>query len=334
VDVRRRAVLILGVWGAMAAPGRAANELDPRLTPRERADLLEPWALEPRPGEVPMPVPPVLPVPPAADVPTDAEIGSPATEQPSPSPSPSDGVGVEIVRCRQLTIGQPARAERLAALLQSGADLETARRAVGGADIVERTREYVLDDLEPDIRAEIASLPEGGWSRVRTTRGRATIFQVVAKSRRDAATLPELGAGLGQEEQARLQATLKPRPAPVRPVQDETRDAEAAAVVTQVQPEYPQGATTSGEVTVLVRIGRADDVINAEVQSSTDPQFNDAALRAARRSTYRAARTDGIPSVSTVTVTFKFVAPAQAGQDPTQPPPGTIPPATPPGTPP
>jgi TonB family protein len=328
--------LILGAWCAMAAPGRAANGLDARLTPRERADLLEPWALEPRPGEVPMPVPPVLPVPapPAADVPTDAEFGTPQT-QPQ-APGASDGVGVEIVRCRQLTIGQPARAERLAALLQSGADLETARRAVGGADIVERTREYALDELEPDIRAEIASLPEGGWSRVRTTRGRATIFQVVAKSRRDAATLPQLGAGLGHEEQARLQATLKPRPAPVQPVQDETRDVDAAAVVQQVQPEYPQGATTSGEVTVLVRIGRADDVIDAEVQNSTDPQFNEAALRAARRSTYRAARNDGIPEVSTVTVTFKFVAPAQApGQDPMQPPPAPPPPGTiPPGTPP
>jgi TonB family protein len=310
--MRRRhvAVLALALAGAGPAYDIAAAD-DRRWTPRERADLLEPWSLEPGAAGPPSPRP-LDPARPGA-APGEPRIDGGVDAGAPGSPSLPTGQGVEVVRCRQITLGQPARADRLAAFLRSGSDLETARRAVGGVEVTERTRDYALADLEPDIRDEIATLPVGGWSRVRTTRGRATLFQLVSRDRRDAASLPALGSGLGAEETARLQRLQRPRP-PVPVVHDETGDTEAAVVVQQVPPEYPSGATTSGQVTVRVRIGRADDVVDVSLENSTDPVFEAAALYAARRSTYRAARRDGIPESSEVVVTFNFVAPQQQPQ--------------------
>ena len=277
---------------------------DPRWTERERSDLLEPWSMEPGTATSAAPTP-SRSQPPASDAPDAGRDAAADAARPGVVPQ---GEGIDVVRCRQLIISQPARAERLVALLRAGTDLETAKRSLGGVDVVERTRDYPLADLEPDIRQEIAGLSDGGWSRVRTTRGRAVVFQLVAREHRDPASLPAFGTGLGADEMARVQRLQRPRPAP-RPVRDETSDAEGAAIVQQVDPEYPAGATESGSVTVRVQLGRADDVVDVQIESATHEIFKDAALRAARYSTYRTSRRDGIPEVSSVTVTFNFVAP-------------------------
>jgi hypothetical protein len=303
------AVLVVGTVLATCAGA------DPRWTERERNDLLEPWSMEPGAG-APLTLP-ARPQPPVSDAPEAG--GDPTSGAPRPGVVPA-GEGIEVVRCRQLVISQPARAERLVALLRGGADLETAKRSLGGVHVAERTRDYPLADLEADIRAEIAAMNAGDWSRVRQTGGRALVFQLVAREHRDPASLPAFGTGLGPDELARVQRLQRPRPAP-RPVRDETADAEGAAIVQQVDPEYPAGATESGSVTVRVQIGRADDVVDVQVESATHDIFKEPALRAARHSTYRTARRDGIPELSSVTVTFNFVAPPALtpGEDPPQP---------------
>jgi hypothetical protein len=290
--------VIAAIAIVIAAVPAPAN---PRWTARERGDLLEPWSLEPDLRPVPRPVErPALP--------TGDEPQAGGADEPTRPAALPEGEGVVVVRCRQIVIGQPARAQKLLELLRAGAQLETAKRSLGGVDVVERTRDYPLEDLEPDIQSEIHGLEEGDWSRVRVQGGRAIAFQLVARERRALESLPALGAGLGPEEQARVQRLQRPRPV-ARPMVDETRDADAAAVVQQVQPDYPPGTTESGTVTVRVRLGRADDVVAVEIENSSNPIFDEPALRAARRSTYRTSRRDGIPETSVVSVTYNFVAP-------------------------
>lgn len=305
--------------GVQSAPAQS------RLTPREQQDPLEPWSMEAVPGgRVPASMPAPLPARPD----TAAAHSTPAAGRPAASPSqpplvPDDSdpaamararaakEKVLVVRCRQLLIGQPAAAERLGELLRGGASFESAWRAVGKIDLTDRTREYAIDELQPDLRQEVESLPEGGWSRARPWSGRTALFQVVTKETRERGSVPELGAGLSADEQSRLARAQRDRPPPsavaaANEATGNTQELERAAVVQQADVTPPEGVTTGATVTVLVQVGRTDDVMNVQIQASTDPQFNQAAIQAARRSTYRSAQRNGVPEPDMVPITFNF----------------------------
>jgi hypothetical protein len=317
------AMLLAGAVRPAAAQLAQNSQAEPpeaRVSGAEAADPLEPWSLEvkistgtPPPSRNPVPIASALEPNPASGV-------DPATTRPPLQPSdadrperpadPRDLEKVQAVTCRQLLIADPQKAARLATLLRSGASFEDAQRALGHVDVVEQSRDYALEELAPDIRAEIASLPVGGWSTVRPWRGRSAIFQVVAKDERERRALPQLGRGLGTDEQNDLAADRRQVAKTRRPSStEETADFENAAVVTQVSPEYPPNANGPGEVTVQVQLGASDDVIEAIVMHASDPVFEFPARDAARRSQYRSARRNGIPEKSAVTLTFKFVAP-------------------------
>ncbi len=311
--MRHPAVVVL-VTLFVAAAARAAGDIEVRLTPAESRDLLEPWTLEYE-SETAEPLLVGQPVPVAAN-PDTVAAHTAAPLRPAPPADDSEvggSVGREkvlVVRCRQLLVGQRRAAERLARLLRAGAPLEDARKAIGSIDIDDRTRDYAVEDLQPDLRTEVETLPEGAWSTVRDWNGRAALFQVVSKQTRERRSIPELGAGLGTDEQNRLAREQRPiPPSRPRPANDETSDLEGAEVVNQITPEYPEGATKAGEVTILVTVGRSDEVTTLETLSSTDPVFDQAAQDAARRSTYRAQRQSGVPVGGTVRVTFRFPAP-------------------------
>ena len=318
--------LLVVVVAVGPAPGIAAET---RLTPREQQDLLEPWSLEINPAATPVPIPapvPIRPPPPSlGDTTTAIAVLAPAAPvRPPLVPDDSDPQAVArartakekvlVVRCRQLLVGQPAAAERLGELLRGGASFEMARRAVGSIDLTERIRDYAIDELEPELRREVEALPAGGWSRTRPWNGRVALFQVVAKETRERGTIPALGAGLSGDEQSRLARVVRDRPAPAvaaaaDQAANDTRDIDHAAVVQQIQPVTPEHATQGGTVIVVVQVGRTDDVTDVRVESSTATMFNQAAMDAARRSTYRSARRNGIPEPDAVTITFNFPAP-------------------------
>ena len=323
---RGRIVLLRTVLVAACSVAAAASRAaETRLTPGEQQDPLEPWSMEEVPLERTQALVP-LPAPARQDT-TAITMPAPAPATPSPAPLVPDDSDpaaaararaakeqVLVVRCRQLLVGQPAAAERLGELLRSGSSLEAARRAAGSPEVTDRTRDYAIDELQPDLRREVESLPEGGWSRPRPWNGRVALFQVVSKETRERGTIPALGAGLSADEQSRLARTQRERPAPAAvaaatETNNETRDVEPAAVVQQGQVAPPENALTGGTVTVVVQVGRTDDVNDVRVEFSTDPMFNQAALDAARRSTYRSARRNGIPEPGTVKITFNFPAP-------------------------
>jgi TonB family protein len=222
-------------------------------------------------------------------------------------------------------VSDPRKAERLVALLHAGATLEDARRTLGSIDVDERSRAYAMDDLQPDLRAEVDTLSAGEWSRIREWRGRSSVFQVVSKEERARSAIPQLGQGLDESEIERLanqQRAIAGRSRP--PAETQAGDLQPASVVEQATPQYPPGIEESAEVTVQVEIGMSDDYVGARVVRSTNPQFDQAALDAAQRSSYRSARRNGIPERGNVTLNFRFVAPGQ------EPPPSTPVPGVPP----
>jgi TonB family protein len=328
-SARRRARALARPWApvlavaltvvVVAVAGAAPED---RLTRREREDPLEPWSLEPGREEAPSPGP----VPADTSTVPEAAEASREAEQAEGPIAAEDGERVPVVRCRQVLVSHPAQAERLAALLRSGANLDEVRRAAAGVEIEEHTREYALEELQDDVRSEVEALPAGGWSRVRPWHGRAALFQVVEKAERARSELPQLGAGLDASERDRVaeagrasaaRRASAPPPAAAAATGAE-RGVEKAAVVNQVSPEFPPTASGGGEVTVLVEIDRLGQPIDVRVVSSSDRIFEIAAMDAARRSTYRGAKRDGIPEPGTVTLTFRFVAPtAQPGEPPT-----------------
>jgi hypothetical protein len=311
--------MVLGSGGtsdAQLAKQSLAEPPERRLSPSEAADPLEPWSLEVN-VQVPTPPPSRNPVPESPAIgPNPAPNPNPqAPLPPSDADLPNDPRSLEkvaAVTCRQILVADPQKAARLASLLHSGASLEDAQRALGRVDLVEVNRDYALEELSPEVRAEVERLPVGGWSSVRPWKGRSAIFQVVTKDERERRALPALGRGLDADEQNDLAAQRRQVARTQKPsAGDETADYENASVVTQVSPEYPPNATGPGEVTVQVQLGASDDVIDAIVMNTTDPIFEFPARDAARRSQYRSARRNGIPERSAVTLTFKFVAPQQ-----------------------
>jgi TonB family protein len=145
---------------------------------------------------------------------------------------------------------------------------------------------------------------------VRPWRGRSALFQVVSKGERQRGSVPALGQGLDREELERLAAQQRTVPPPPRP-ESQDPDFKPATVVQQAQAQYPQGIQESAEVTVQVDVGLSDDYIGARVLRSTNPIFDQSALDAAQRSTYRSARRAGIPERGTLNLVFRYVAPGQ-----------------------
>jgi TonB family protein len=248
-------------------------------------------------------------------VPSDAPAES---EREPEAEQPLRGDEVAVVRCRQVLVGYPEHARRLSALLRSGATFEEARRAIGGVDMVERQRDYALEDLEPDLRTEIEALPEGGWTRVRTWRGRSALVQLVARLQRSRSSLPVLGEGLSEAERERLSSRFRLNAAPPPPQRPQNPDETAvqhAAVLEQVKPETPADAQEGGEVVVVVEVGREGEAVDVRVRSSTNPALEEAALNAARRSRYRAATRLGIAEPGTVTLSFRFAPPGVTSEE-------------------
>jgi hypothetical protein len=227
---------------------------------------------------------------------------------------------VLVVTCRQLLVSDPRIAERLGRLLRSGATLEEAEKALGRVDLDEATRKYAIDDLQPELRAEVEALPVGGWSDVRPWHGRSSLFQVVAKEDRPRGSVPELGQNLDAREQERIANLQRASSTGNRPsVPVANADVQPAAVVEQARAQYPPNVQESADVSVQVTVGLSDDYVDARVVNSTNSLFDQPALDAAQRSTYRSARRNGIPERGTVMLNFRFVAPGQETAPDTQP---------------
>jgi TonB family protein len=214
-------------------------------------------------------------------------------------------VKVFVVRCRQLLVSHPVEAVRLASLLRAGTSLERARQAVVGVAFTERSRVYLMDELDPAVRREVESLPTGGWSEPRPWRGRTLVFQVVEKGLRPRSSVPKLGQGLAPEELDRV-ARMVPEHVAPRIASPDSADFTPASVVKQAKPEYPRDATKAGEVTLQVTVGRVGEVVEVRRSTASDPIFEGPAMEAARRSTYRPARRNGLPEQGNVMLTFQF----------------------------
>ncbi|MFQ5600777.1 MAG: energy transducer TonB [Candidatus Krumholzibacteriia bacterium] len=275
----------------------------------EPEDPLEPWSLEPaaRPG----PLPP-------ADTGTTPEAARDTTGalQPGPIPaaeaaSPEKEESVLVVRLRQVLVSAPDRAERLEALLDLGVPFDEATAKLGITDVVESMREYAVDELHPQVRAQVEVLPDSGWSQGRVWRGRSVFFQVLAREERARSRVPKLGEGLDEAERRRLAGLVRtPDRSRDRSQQGDEMNLQPASVVEQVAAEYPPGATESGEVTLLVEVGRLGQVLDVSVEKSTDSIFEGPAIDAARASSYRSARRGpGIAEPGSVRLTYKFTAP-------------------------
>jgi TonB family protein len=273
------------------------------------ADPLAPWPLE---GVAPEPVETVLPseVPQA---PSDSLVPFPPELVTVPAPVDSSEI-VPVVRFRQILVSDPDRVPLLEQLLQAGMSLEEAKQSLGITDVDERTRIYAVDELAPDIQAEIEALPDSGWSRGRPWRGRTAFFQVLERDERGRATLPVLGENLDAQERSHLASSLRKLPQQTQPAATGLdANLTPAAVVEQVAAEYPPTATESGEVTLVVEVGRLGEVQNVRVENSTDRIFEEPAITAARESKYRAADRDGFPEPGTVRLIYKFAAPQSPG---------------------
>jgi hypothetical protein len=306
-----RLVGILLPAAGFAAPGdppvpaaRNPQPQRPVTRPPEPADPLEQWSLDPVP-------------PPAAvsSVPAPAPVipDSLAASAPLPAPEatvPGDTVRVLVVRCRQILVSNPQRAATLEKLLHLGVPLDKATKSLGITDLVQNTRTYAIDDLGPEIRAEIESVPDSTWSRARPWRGRYALYQVVGREESPRNAVPKLGEGLDAQERSRLNSRLQRAQQPV-PAQAPQVDSDfvPASVEQQAPAEYPAAATGNGEVAILVEVGRTGTPGDIRVDTSTDPVFEAPAKTAARNSKYRDATRAGIPEPGTVRLVYKFAAP-------------------------
>ena len=298
--------VVLGAARAQTppAPPGAAKRWVGRVPPP--ADPLDPWPLEPAPATQPTPVAPAVPTDTTAvAVPDSAAPGAPIDS--------SDVV--EVVRCRQILVSDPARVPQLERLLHDGMPLEQALLTVGIADVDESRRVYALDDIDPRLAAEIAALPDSGWSTPRPWRGRTVLVQVLDREERPRHTLPKLGENLDDKEKSRLASQLRaPERATTAQLTPEA-DYKPAAAVEQVQAQYPPAANEAGEVTVVVEVGRVGEVLGVRIENSTARIFEEPAIAAARASKYKAAERSGFAEPGTVRLTYKFAAP-QAGTTP------------------
>lgn len=267
-------------------------------------------------ARTPTPLEAGIPVPPPVDTPP-----VPVPEFGAQVPLDSlDNVEVEVVRCRQVLVSDPERAALLARLLERGVRFDAATRKLEIVDLVDTVREYALEDLDAELRSQLAVLADSAWSGPRAWRGRSAFVQLLERASRPRSSIPRLGEGLGDSERQRLARLQRLQVRDVRTQQTLDPGVEPAAVVEQQRPEYPPAATGSGRVVVIVEVGRLSQVVDVKVESSTDPVFESAAIAAARASRYRAAkRPPGVAEPGSVRMTYEFTAPEPAdsqSQDP------------------
>jgi TonB family protein len=311
--VRTWAARVIGIllpaagFAAPESPPAPPQPHPPRRVERlpEPEDPLEQWSLDPVPpaaavGSVPAPSPAI-----------PDSLATPAPLSPPETTSvPTDTVRVPVVHCRQILVSGPQRAAQLEKLLRLGVPLDKATKSLGITDLVQNTRTYAIDDLGPEIRAEIQSVPDSTWSRARPWRGRYALYQVLGREESPRSAVPKLGEGLDAQERSRLTAKLQRAPQPtVSQAPDASSDFVPASVEQQAPAEYPAAATGSGEVAIMVEVGRTGTPGDIRVDTSTDPIFEAPAKEAARNSRYRPATRSGIPEPGTVRLIYKFAAP-------------------------
>jgi hypothetical protein len=270
------------------------------------ADPLEPWSLEAAPATLVLPA--AAPFDSLGPLPMDAPIVA-----------PTDEAAIAIARCRYVMVSTPAAARQLSELLHAGVTFEAARTTLALDDVVDTTRDYAVEDLVVDIRAAIESLPDSAWTEPLAWRGRPMLVQVLSRQQRPRSTIPELGKALGPQEQervAQLKSRLRAANAEALQREGDEPDAQPARVVDQAQPEYPTNATTDGTVTLIVEVGRLNEAYGIRVESASDPVFEEAAIAAARKSTYQAATRNGVVEPGTVRLTYRFQAPTPGGTQP------------------
>jgi len=237
-------------------------------------------------------------------------------------PDSLDDTEVSVIRCRQVLVSDPERAALLARMLQRGVRLDAATRKLAIVDYVDTVREYALEDLDTELRLQLEALSDSAWTEPRRWHGRTAFVQVLARENRPRSSIPGLGQGLSESERQRLSRLQRLQVRDHRTEQVVDPGTEPAAVVDQLRPEYPPAATGSGRVVLIVEVGRLSQVLDVTVEHSTDPVFESAAIDAARRSRYRAAkRPPGIAEPGTVRLTYEFTAPEstdeqQQQQDP------------------
>jgi TonB family protein len=284
------------------------------------ADPLEPWSLEQQPTVLPAPTPSSPPDVGLA-VPTPGDSTSPRDARLDTPPDVGDLYGsdstatdaIPVVRLRQILVENPHQARQLRELFDAGVPWAEARSLLKLGEVKEFQRQYALEDLALDLRAEVEALPDSAWSSGIAWRGRTMFFQVLSRALRSRSALPALGDGLSDQEKSRL-AQLRPnlrqpQASGASNVPAEDEGLVQAAIVKQEPPIYPEAATIDGEVILVVSIGRQHDVTKVEVASSTDPIFEQPAIEAARRSEYRSATRNGIPEPGTIRLNYSFKVP-------------------------
>jgi TonB family protein len=283
------------------------------------ADPLEPWSLG-----APTVHPGLLAGGAAAKIALATPAAPPQVRDPRLDPAPdflsfpgADSTAADataVVVLQQILIDNPHHARQLRTLFDAGVTWDSARSLLKLGEVKEYRREYAVDDLAGDMAIEIAALPDSSWSSGHPWRGRTMFYRVLGRASRSRASLPALGQGLDANERARL-AELRPklREPVIQGTDNRQIDAEdfVEAVLAKQEPAtFPEQATTDGEVTLVVHLGRLGDVSKVEVEDSTDAIFEQAAIDAARRSEYRSATRNGVPEPSTLRITYPFRVPA------------------------
>ena len=87
-------------------------------------------------------------------------------------------------------------------------------------------------------------------------------------------------------------------------------------VVESPPAEYPIGANTSATVVTQVTVDTTGHVTGAEIAESAGKAFDDAALAAVRKWTFRPALRDGQPFAARIRIPFRFEPPAAATASP------------------
>jgi TonB family protein len=113
-------------------------------------------------------------------------------------------------------------------------------------------------------------------------------------------------------EEINMQAQLEeppPPPAPTQTVLEAIYVDEPPQPIVLVQPEYPEVARKAGlegKVIVAAVVDENGNVIEAYIHQSTNPIFNEAALKAAKKMKYKPGRQKDIPVKVKVLIPFVF----------------------------
>ena len=104
--------------------------------------------------------------------------------------------------------------------------------------------------------------------------------------------------------------TVAPTEAPTAPPSEGPAEITDSEIIHKVQPDYPELASQQniqGDVTIRVTIGPQGQVVAAVISSSSgNPLLDEAALRAARETTYKPPLLNGVPTQRDYLVIYSF----------------------------